>query len=70
MINRAKVIKGLECHLNPNLGCKVCPYPYDVECFGFLLYHALDLLRNQSDWINVKDRLPEEHESIFYKLCK
>ena len=25
-------------------------------------------VRNQSEWVSVKDRLPEEHESMFYKL--
>ena len=60
MIDREKVIKGLECHINPNSGCKDCPYPFDTECFGFLLSHALELLKAQPRWIPVKEKLPEK----------
>lgn len=62
--------------------CGECPYnPHAISnepCANGLKFNALALIRQQQErireleaarqWISVKDKLPEEHESIFHKL--
>lgn len=76
MIDREKVVCAIEnCIGQPK--CKDCPWE-DCEVehevvnhvpYG-LLRDAIALLREQEAmrWISVKDRLPEQHDTIFAKL--
>lgn len=77
MPDREMVIKGLECCLPEdyeyagNNPCIDCPYYHGSSCGSQqLLRNALELLREQKtmNWISVKDRLPEQHDTIFAKL--
>lgn len=45
MIDREKVIKGLETHLNRT--CELCPYEEGFNCIDPLLCDALALLKAQ-----------------------
>ena len=92
MIDRKKVLSGLECCRMNGKGCRQCPY--NKECdempdFGnaYLCSDALELLKEQQEqkffvdfdgkitplpihpqWISVKDRMPAETHSMFYKF--
>lgn len=74
MVDREKVITGLEC-CSVKQSCLECPW-MGLDCNDRLHLAALELLKEQpakdtnvpSKWICVEDRLPEEHESMFYKL--
>lgn len=65
MIDREKVIKGIECSLNHHTEiCEECPY-YDLfeqekHCGRQLKLDALELLKEQDErWIPVTERLPK-----------
>ena len=47
MIDREKVIKGLEIHTKPNSRCVGCPYPNNGLCGDQLYMDALELLKNE-----------------------
>ena len=47
MIDREKVIKGLEVHIKPNSRCVGCPYPNNGLCGDQLYHDALILLKEQ-----------------------
>ena len=47
MIDREKVIKGLEIHTKPNSRCVGCPYPNNGLCGDQLYMDALTLLKGQ-----------------------
>lgn len=54
-----------------NGGCSSrCPYD-DLgpdKCYETLMTDALELLKEQPQWISVKDRMPAETHSMFYKF--
>ena len=65
MTDREKVIKGLEYHLKElTVGktCFECPYCGDNPCEINLIANAIAILKEQdaSEWISVKDKMPEE----------
>ena len=73
MIDRTKIIKGLEYHLKKlSVGktCFECPYWGDNPCEIQLIADALILLKEQkaerSDWVSVEERMPVELHSIFW----
>lgn len=69
MTDREMTIKGIEVHVDPNISCADCPYwHFRPDCFSTLWSDVAELLRTQPKWISVGEKLPEEHESIFYKL--
>lgn len=47
MIDKEKVIKGLETHIKPNSKCVGCPYPNNGLCGDQLYHDALALLKKQ-----------------------
>lgn len=49
MIDREKVIKGLETHIKPNSRCVGCPYPNNGLCGDQLYHDALSLLKEQEE---------------------
>lgn len=66
MVDREKVIKGLECLSNPYVqdmderDCENCKYD-NASCFLDVTADALSLLKAQEPgWISVKDFLPEK----------
>ena len=72
MADREKVFDALRnCVTEPK--CKDCPWE---DCFGSkrttvpvtLLLDTLNLLKAQPQWISVKDRMPAETHSMFYKF--
>ena len=71
MIDKEKVLTGLECcRMNGN-GCKRCPYNKDCDEMpdygnAQLCSDALELLNKQTQWISVKDKLPEMHMTYRY----
>lgn len=71
MVDREKVINGLRCLSNPYIqdmderDCENCKYD-NASCFLDVTADALSLLKAQEPgWISVKERLPDEHDSIF-----
>lgn len=52
MVDREKVIKGLEIHTKPNSRCVGCPYPNNGLCGDQLYVDALALLKEQELRIN------------------
>lgn len=70
MVEREKVIRGLECWLNDDTHCPDddCPYMGPLICDQTaILNDAITILKahdvpetNVGKWISVKDRLPEE----------
>lgn len=63
MADREKVIKGLEYCSTPGL-CRDCVY-HGGHCTINMYADAIKLLKEQPQWISVKDDLPKEHDSIF-----
>ena len=53
MIDKEKVIKGLETHIKPNSKCVGCPYPNNGLCGDQLYHDALILLKEQEDMIPI-----------------
>lgn len=51
MVDRGKVIKGLEVHIKPNSRCVGCPYPNNGLCGDQLYHDALILLKEQEEQI-------------------
>jgi hypothetical protein len=51
MIDKEKVIKGLETHIKPNSKCVGCPYPNNGLCGDQLYHDALALLKEQESVI-------------------
>ena len=49
MIDKRKVIKSLECHLDTKTDCSDCIYKFGYNCFTLLLKDALELLKSQPD---------------------
>lgn len=77
MIEKEKVIKGLECCM-PEQICKGCPYKETDECedrgyyYSKAIEDAIALLKEQetewNKWVKCSDGMPEEQESIFAKF--
>lgn len=74
MIDREKVIKGLEC-CQPledaaPYNCKECPYNevslYTEGCQKKLHQDALEYEKLNNSWFSIKDRLPEPYMNV---LC-
>lgn len=67
MIDREKVLKGLECCAD-HTGklCKYCPYDFanNDNCMGDMARDALNLLKAQPQWISVEDRMPELRKAV------
>lgn len=63
MIDREKVIKGLEIHTKPNSRCVGCPYPNNGLCGDQLYMDALELLTGQ------EPKQPEKIETGKMKIC-
>ena len=55
MIDREKVIKGLEIHTKPNSRCVGCPYPNNGLCGDQLYRDALALLKEQAEIVHCRD---------------
>ena len=61
MTDREMIMAGLECHMNPSAPCADCPYnDSNRDCAYSLCKDALELLKDESEWISVKDRLPDK----------
>ena len=69
MIDREKVIKAIELHFDTETDCHSCPHVLEdiIECRDFLLRDCLEVLKEQPQWISVKDRLPRLRQWV---LCK
>ena len=70
MTDREKVIKGLEyCMGGCQVSCFNCPYrdPGEVppDCLDNcrILQDAMELLKEQPQWISVKDRMPPNDDT-------
>lgn len=72
MIDREKVIKGLECAIGIRgiKNCDDCPYDSDFNCIGcdIVMRDTLELLKKQPQWIRVEDRMPPELHSMWFPL--
>ena len=73
MIDKEKVLTGLECCSMNGNGCRQCPYNKECDVmpdFGNaqLCSDALELLKEQSQWISVEDRMPPELHSMWFPL--
>ena len=56
MIDRKKVIKGLECCQIGAIGCQTdCPYSHEESCKIKLTKDALALLKQEAEWIYGED---------------
>ena len=66
MVDREKVITGLEC-CGVKQSCLGCPW-IGIDCNDRLHLAALELLKEQPQWISVKDEMPAETHSMFYKF--
>lgn len=74
MLDREKVIRGLECCVRYDdeyqRACVKCPYrgPYPFTCMTLhtMLKDALEALKEKTagGWISVKDRMPEEDKKV------
>lgn len=60
MIDREKVVKGLEIHTKPNSRCVECPYPNNGLCRDQLYHDALILLKEQEEQIKNRDESLEK----------
>lgn len=53
MIDREKVLKGLECCASNNYTCQDdCPYDSEIGCMHSLIEDAFELVKGQSEIIN------------------
>lgn len=77
MADRGKVFDAIRnCVTEPKCKDKDCPWKKDCEKSGCkrttvpvtLLLDTLNLLKEQPQWISVKDRMPAETHSMFYKF--
>ena len=59
MTDKERVIKGLKCHMDPYAPCADCPYDDQSGCDYSLWEDALKLMKDESEWISIKDRLPD-----------
>ena len=53
MIDREKVLRGLECCTSTNYTCRDdCPYDSKTDCMHYLIEDAYELIKGQSAIIN------------------
>lgn len=62
MVNREKVIKGLEYCLTPGL-CTNCVYRGE-HCTSNMYTDAIKLLKEQPLWVSVTDKLPDDASDV------
>ena len=55
MIDKGRVIKSLECHLDKKTDCGDCIYAVGYDCFTSLLEDVLKLLKEQPDIVRCGD---------------
>lgn len=70
MIDREKVIKGLEIHLKPNSRCMGCPYPNNGLCGDQLYRDALALLKAQMARVMTLSEMNDKRgrgEAVYYE---
>ena len=67
MIEIEKLIKALEQHCDTEADCNSCPYEPEetsIKCRDSLLCDCLEVLKEQPQWISVKDRLPDDASDV------
>ena len=70
MIDREKVIKGLEIHLKPNSRCMGCPYPNNGLCGDQLYRDAIALLKAQTARVMTLSEMNDKRgrgEAVYYE---
>ena len=66
MVDREKVLKGLEIHTKPNSRCVGCPYPNNGLCGDQLYMDALKLLKEQQETIDkLNTAIATKHSLLF-----
>ena len=75
MMDRDKVIKGLECHLKElavSKGCKNCPYKAKMPCRIALVADVIEFIREQQEQLNAHEprvlTLEEVPDAVFCYL--